>query len=179
MAMAVERSGLTKGAFYFHFPSKQSLAVSVLEAKQQEWLDTVSARLAEHPPGAARLHQLLPVMLELHEIDPDTWAVSRLTKELAAIPETHDVAAELMAQWIELVAGLVRDAQELGEADADVDPTAIAIVMISAFDGLKALHDVMRTDDANASGVRDASFVDAAATLESMVLRALDVEEPA
>ena len=53
----IEASGLTKGAFYFHFASKQALALAVLADHQQGLLERVAAEVNQHPsrpPPAVR-----------------------------------------------------------------------------------------------------------------------------
>src|SRR6476469_6412324 len=45
LAELIGRSGLTKGAFYFHFASKEQLALAVLEEKQSRWLELVSEQV--------------------------------------------------------------------------------------------------------------------------------------
>ncbi|HTQ18429.1 TetR/AcrR family transcriptional regulator [Mycobacterium sp.] len=162
MSELVAATGMTKGAVYFHFDSKESLGVAVLEAKHQAWISDVERRLADTPPGRARLEALLPAMLALHSDDPSTWAISKLNRNLTELPSTHASAATLMQRWIDLIGGLIRDAQLLGECPDDIDPATAATVLIGAFDGLKAIHDtVSATGD---------SFTAAAELLKSMVL---------
>lgn len=147
MSQLVEATGMTKGAVYFHFDSKEALALAVLEIKHQEWVAQVTERLAPIPPGRSRLQALLPVMLDLHSTDPSTWAISKLTQNLAELPATRPDVARLTRRWIELVAEVIRDAQELGECRPDSDPVATATVLVGAFDGIKAIHDAANTPD--------------------------------
>ena len=59
MAQLIARSGLTKGAFYFHFSSKEQLALAVIEEKQRQWIDSVvqaiSAASCVRPAAGRRL----------------------------------------------------------------------------------------------------------------------------
>jgi hypothetical protein len=48
-----------------------------------------------------------------------------------------------MAAWVALVAGIVRRGQHDHTLRADVDPDAVGVVLVGAFDGLKALTDVL------------------------------------
>jgi AcrR family transcriptional regulator len=43
----IAASGMTKGAFYFYFQSKETLAWAVLERKQHEWLQRVTSALEQ------------------------------------------------------------------------------------------------------------------------------------
>src|SRR5499427_9607632 len=45
----IARSGLTKGAFYFHFASKEQLALAVLEEKQRQWREFVQEQVLARP----------------------------------------------------------------------------------------------------------------------------------
>lgn len=137
MADVVMESGLTKGSVYFHFESKEALAIAVLSAKHAQWLDLVRTRLATTPEGVDRLEALLPTMLDLHRDDPDAWVIARLIQDLADVPETRPLAAQLTRTWIDDVADLIRGAQRAADAAVGIDPTLLATVLVGAFDGLK------------------------------------------
>ena len=47
----VEAAGVTKGAVYFHFPSKEALAVAIVEEQFAQWPPLV-AGIIEHSPDA-------------------------------------------------------------------------------------------------------------------------------
>ena len=51
----IARSGLTKGAFYFHFASKEQLALAVLEEKQRQWREFVRERVLARPRAIDQL----------------------------------------------------------------------------------------------------------------------------
>src|ERR1700712_2439406 len=42
----VDEAGVTKGAVYFHFPSKEALAVAIVEEQFAQWPDMVTAIIA-------------------------------------------------------------------------------------------------------------------------------------
>ncbi|MGV9823560.1 TetR family transcriptional regulator [Nocardia xishanensis] len=146
MADVIEASGMTKGSVYFHFESKEALAVAVLTEKHAQWLERVQARLATAPPGLQRMEALLPAMLDLHRDDPDAWVISRLAQNLAEVPATRALATELTRRWIDRVADLIRDAQHIGEVSDGVDPELLATVLVGAFDGLKTTIETVSDD---------------------------------
>ncbi|HEY1133712.1 MAG TPA: TetR/AcrR family transcriptional regulator [Nocardioides sp.] len=145
MADVVEASGLTKGSVYFHFESKEALAVAVLSERHAHWLDRVRTRLATAAPGVGRLEALLRAMLDLHAEDPDAWVISRLAHNLAEQPSTRELATELTRRWIDEVAAVVREAQAPAGAGT-VDATALATLMVAGFDGLKYTIPMLTAD---------------------------------
>ncbi|MFI6361463.1 TetR family transcriptional regulator C-terminal domain-containing protein [Nocardia sp. NPDC050630] len=141
---------MTKGSVYFHFESKEALAVAVLTEKHAQWLDRVETRLVTTPPGLRRLEALLPAMLDLDRDDPDAWVISRLAQNLAEVPATRALATELTRRWIDRVADLIRDAQRIGEVSGGVDPELLATVLVGAFDGLETTVETVSEDNRTA-----------------------------
>ena len=88
----IARSGLTKGAFYFHFASKEQLAFAVLEDKQQKWLDLVASRVLDKPRAVDQLRALGPALIRLHREDPSAYSAPRLSRELGRMPELSPAA---------------------------------------------------------------------------------------
>jgi AcrR family transcriptional regulator len=146
MADIVEASGLSKGAVYFYFDSKEALAVAVLAARQERWISGVAQLLSQADPGLPRVRALLPAMLTLHRSDPDAWVISRLSQNLAQLEATREVAATSMRRWIDLVAEVIQGAG----TPPDVDARELATVLVGAFDGLKMVIDVVDSDPATA-----------------------------
>lgn len=143
MADIVEAGGLSKGSVYFHFDSKEALAVAVLTARHERWIQGVRAHLDELEPGEARLRALLPAVLALHDDDPHAWVISRLSVALSEQAETRGIAAELSRRWVEVIAEVVRDAA----GGRHVDAVSAATVLVGGFDGLKATLHVQHPDD--------------------------------
>ena len=169
----IAASGLTKGAFYFYFPSKRDLALAVLEDQQGRWLSQVGERVLAQAGAAARLRTLVHAMLELIAAEPGAWSATRLTRELAADPEVADLVRAPMSRWVEFVAGLVRDGQAAGELRSGLDPVTVATVLVGAFDGLKSLTDVLEPAEDVAG-----RFAERARTLLAVVELALLTEPP-
>ncbi|MBL7487988.1 TetR/AcrR family transcriptional regulator [Frankia sp. AgB1.9] len=167
MADLIEASGLTKGAFYFYFRSKADLALAVLTDQKTRWLDRITTRLAAEPRAVDQLGALLPAMLDLIANESGAWSVTRLTRELATEPTLTNIVGEPMAEWVGMVADIVRRGQDDGDLRADLDPDDVAVVLVAAFDGLKSMSDIL-------DGPRAASrFPHRANTLNRLVEMAL------
>src|SRR5438067_12903978 len=44
----IKETGLAKGGFYFHFPSKEALALACLQDRQEQWIGKVMAAAMQH-----------------------------------------------------------------------------------------------------------------------------------
>ncbi len=139
MAQLIARSGLTKGAFYFHFSSKEQLALAVIEAKQRQWIDSVVQAISAEPRAFDRLRAVALALVKVHRDDPSAFSVSRLTRDLARVAGVSSVVRDHMRTWVGLVAGLIRQAQADGDLPGTVDADDLAAVLVATTDGLKDL----------------------------------------
>jgi hypothetical protein len=73
-----------------------------------------------------------------------------------------------MAEWVGLVADIVRRGQASGDLRSEVDPHHVAVVLVGAFDGLKSITDVL--DPGSPSS---ALFAERAAVLLAVTERGL------
>ena len=143
LAELIARSGLTKGAFYFHFASKEQLALAVLEEKQRQWLEFVRLRALDKTRAIDQLRALGPALIKLHRQDPGAYSAQRLSRDLARIPELAGTIRAQMRGWIGLVADIISRAQQDGDLPAQLDATGLAAVLVAATDGLKDLSDIL------------------------------------
>jgi TetR/AcrR family transcriptional repressor of nem operon len=164
----IAASGLTKGAFYFYFPSKSALALAVLQEQQARWLSQIGERVLAQGSAADQLRALVPAMLELISADPSAWSVTRLTKELSADPEVAEQVCKPTVEWVGFVAELIRRGQSDGDLRAGLDPQSVAVVLVAAFDGLKSLTDILEPTQHGAG-----AFAERARTLLAIVELAL------
>jgi len=123
VAQIARTAGVSKGAVYLYFPSKQA----ILEGLVQRALHPVSlAALSEMPrePGNARaaLAGFL-TRISAHICDPKVIAVPRIVlREAAAVPEIAEMYRRaILEPAIPVLAGLVRAGIESGEL-RPVDP---------------------------------------------------------
>ncbi|GGX37423.1 ScbR family autoregulator-binding transcription factor [Streptomyces noursei] len=130
IAEILSRAGVTKGALYFHFPSKEDLALAVLHEqvldiavlpqpiKLQEFVDAgqiLACRLRHDPiqRGAARL-----------AIEPGANQLDR---------------KQSMSAWTTFVEGLLREAKARGEVLESVNVRDTAELFVGAFAGLQMM----------------------------------------
>lgn len=139
----VRETGLTKGAFYFHFPSKEALALEVFRTKQEEWQTATAAVFGQHPRAIARLNAMLDCNCEMIEADASSRAVGRLCVELSRDPNIGPRMTVHLSVWFEMVAEQILTAQREGDVRSDIDPRAAAETIVSAFIGVEQVSEAL------------------------------------
>ncbi|WP_369229198.1 ScbR family autoregulator-binding transcription factor [Streptomyces sp. R21] len=131
IAEILERAGVTKGALYFHFGSKESLARGVIEAqipsdhliarelKLQEWVDVG--------------------MVLAHRIPRDPVLVAGI--RLSADRQGRALFGSAWPAWIELSAAYLAEAKERGEVLPHVVPQETAECFLGAWLGTQMLSE--------------------------------------
>lgn len=129
LTAVLARAGLTKGAFYFHFPSKEAVADALVERQSELW-----SRLREswRPRGLdplSTLHGMFTESADRIAADVVLRAGVRLNADrevgYPGVPSSHVL-------WEKLVATYVAEAGEHGHLRAGTDPEAVARTLCSA-----------------------------------------------
>jgi len=131
-----EASGLSKGAIYFHFPSKLDLALETYRTKQRELIDLSLSGGADEGGPLARLLAALEARARAYARDRSLRVLPRLSTDFARDPELAPVVRELHANAVSTFAGLVRAAQEAGEIRASLDAEAVARTIFATIVGM-------------------------------------------
>lgn len=133
----IRASGLTKGAFYFHFDSKAELALEVYRHKQHEWLERVTAITAGDGRALDRFIALGRALAEMIEADPTARCVGKLAEALVEEPGAREHVLAQLDGWVELSAQLLREAQGEGDVAGDIDARRVAEMAVSSFIGFE------------------------------------------
>jgi AcrR family transcriptional regulator len=138
-------SGRTSGAIYFHFASKENLALAVVEATLDTWPEMIAKARAEAAPALDTLVSLSFAVARAFRDDVVVRAGSRLWTERRAIdaPVPGPFGA-----WTATVTDLLRQAADAGELAPGVDPGTAALTVVYAFFGL---HTVSEATDGRAA----------------------------
>lgn len=145
MAELIARSGLTKGAFYFHFSSKEDLALAVIDEKQRQWIAAVHATIDDERSAIDQLRAVALALVHLHHDDPSAFSVSRLTRDLAGAPAISGVVRDHTRTWVGLLANLIGRAQADKDLPTEIDAHDLAALLVAATDGLKDLGALIDT----------------------------------
>lgn len=139
------RLGLTKGAIFFHFPSKADLAVAVVEEYVSSWRALRDELAATGLRGFDALHWLLRHVAEIYRDDARARVPLRLMRESDVIGA--DLPAPFVA-WTTEVARHLEEALADGEARADLAVEDVAWHVVASFFGVQEVshHRAGRAD---------------------------------
>jgi AcrR family transcriptional regulator len=138
-----EASGISKGGLYAHFGSKEALQLATIETASAIFEEEVVAKAMAVPPGRARIVALADAFLEhlRARVFPGGCFFASASAEFDTRPGL--VMQEIAAWghgWGQLIAGLVVEARDLGELDADVDPGQLAFEISSMLIGANSSY---------------------------------------
>lgn len=133
----LREAGVTQGALYFHFDSKQALGQEIIDRQHQVFLEAGAELLSRPLRG-------LPAMITLSRelaVQITTSALVRAGLRLST--ESAEVFAETAKQpyedWIETCDALVRRAMLEGDVPSTHDSARIATFVIATFSGVQSL----------------------------------------
>lgn len=161
----IEASGLTKGGFYFHFPSKQALALAVIADRNERWFTAAMTEANRHERAVDRLFALPEALARLTAQGQGPASLRPLVEELARDPDLRDEVCGSIADGVKAVADQFREAQAEGTIRADLDPEVMAEIAVGGFTGMQALTDQLGDQDFERRIASLIAFVRAAITV--------------
>ncbi|MCD2115067.1 TetR/AcrR family transcriptional regulator [Rhodococcus rhodochrous] len=135
-------TGLSKGALYFHFKSKDELADAVVQRQHEISLAAVEAIAATHASALEQIVMLCHEMGRQIVQDPIVRAGIRLTLEFSGGEGPPDPAGPYR-DWIEACRQLAETAIAEGDLPGTVDAPELARFVISAFTGVQMVSNVL------------------------------------
>ena len=136
----IERTGMTKGALYHHFDSKESLASAIIE----EGSDTVLAAFRNvcgpSSPGLENMIHGTFTVANVLRWDKTARVAEQLTSALSGF---NEAAARYFASRVELMAEQARRASAEGDLRPDLDPAMVSESIVGAMLGTRMLSNAI------------------------------------
>lgn len=134
-------AGVSYGVVYRYFDSKESILRAMFERSQQGTGQLIGAARETGVAGAlSSLAEWLAAALSA----PDAQVWSRVNLEvLVEVLKKPDLLEALKVEpnvWRRELGALFEDARTEGLIDRDIDPVALAVLIISAYEGLRTLR---------------------------------------
>ncbi|WP_183154646.1 ScbR family autoregulator-binding transcription factor [Streptomyces shenzhenensis] len=126
VADILKTAGVTKGALYFHFDSKEALAKGVLEIQTEQ----------PPPPQDIKLQEMVDLTMTVARRlvhDP----VLRAGARLSADPTGRKHYGSALPLWVNLLTAILTEAHQRGETLPHVEPRPVAEMLVSAFHGVQ------------------------------------------
>ena len=130
---------LTKGAMYFHFPSKQALALAIIDDLTETGRAAVTELLARQMSGLETMIDLVFVIAVQDTQHEVTRAGVRL---LETLDSTTALPPTLWQSWMEFVTTLIQKAVTEGDVIDHHDPEDIAKMLVALWAGVRRISDL-------------------------------------
>lgn len=140
LSTILAHAGVTKGAMYFHFSSKEELAHAVIDAQHQLAMDGVRAITAEVPRALDSMICVSQEMARQLLEEPMARGGMRLTLEIGSM---QGPVQRPYRDWIDSIQLLADRAAEEGDLADGVDTEALAKFVVGAFTGVQTLSEVL------------------------------------
>ncbi|MFF4252515.1 ScbR family autoregulator-binding transcription factor [Streptomyces sp. NPDC001663] len=139
IAMVLERADVTKGALYFHFPSKESLAQAVLDEQLP---------LGAVPPQPCKLQEIIDITFVFGQRLLSNALLKgsvRLTVDQSAPPGVDHSGP--FRQWADHLVELLQQADKQGELLPAVQPRDTVELLVGAFAGIQLMSRALTDRD--------------------------------
>jgi AcrR family transcriptional regulator len=129
----LDRVGLTKGAFYFHFPTKEDLAQAVTASYRDWLLELQRSARSEEPEPLRRIPRVLLHAAVAYRRDAVARATTRLLEESNQLDLPH-----LSPIWVPWWTETLTAAQARGQLECEMDTARLAWMLTAAWYGVQS-----------------------------------------
>ncbi len=132
-------AGVSKGGLYFHFPSKESLLIAVIERENDAIEDVLQAVGEGEASLAEAIDKLAVLALRYLGAHPQAAQVSECAiDEALRNPAVAEALRGSDLHFIGWVERLVERARTRGELPPDVDPAVVSRAWMVVLEGVKS-----------------------------------------
>jgi AcrR family transcriptional regulator len=142
----IERTGMTKGALYHHFDSKESLASAIIEEGADTLLVAFRNVCGSSSPALENMIHGTFTVSDVLRSDKVARAAEQLTFGLSGF---NDAATRFCSGLVELMVAEARRASAEGDLRPDLDPAMVSESIIGAMLGTQLLSDAVPGMEAN------------------------------
>ena len=136
----IERAEMTKGALYYHFDSKESLATAIIEDGCTNLMLAFRGIAQSSAPALESIIHGVFVVADLVGTDPVARSATQL---LRALGEFNDATARTYRGWLAEMSARTRQAIDEGDVRADVDPAAVGETILGMMLGAEVLSNAL------------------------------------
>lgn len=119
LAEVLQRAAVSKGAFYYHFQSKEAVAAAIIGNFDDRLNEAVNAHFDPEAPQLEGIIKITFAVQHLMRSDTSIRIGHQLTQ---ALDQVSSAGSQIYSGWAEKFSGMVISAIEAGEVRSDVDP---------------------------------------------------------
>jgi AcrR family transcriptional regulator len=127
---------MTKGALYYHFDSKESLATAIIEEASANLAQAFHSITQSSAPTLESMIHGAFVVADMLSTDRVARSGTHL---LRAFGEFNDAAAHIYQAWLDEMTARARQAIEEGDLRAELDPAAVGETIVASMLGAELL----------------------------------------
>lgn len=142
----IRKAGVTPGAFYYHFDSKEEVAFAIIDEVAQRMADLRTTFVGVPESGLGNVILMTFQLSALLQNDPSFWVAAHLEHTMAR--HCQRGIAGVTERIDEFVAG-VRQAIPASQLRAGVDPAQAATTMVNLIYGSYMMTDLLLGDTAS------------------------------
>ncbi len=130
------KMGLTQGALFRHFPTKDSIIEAVVEWVVERLMTRVHAAVATSSSPLAALEQVFMAHLAFVVAHPGVPRIIFGQLQHAEQTAAKRAVLAMLRQYSQLIAKLLADGQQTGEVDPKLDINAASTLFVGTIQGL-------------------------------------------
>lgn len=131
-----ERMGLTQGALFRHFPTKDAIVQAVMSWVTDRMLARIARAIEGHPSPIAALKAIFDTHIKFVMQHPGVPRVIFGQLQQPGNTVAKQMAAALLQRYGDRLCSLLKDGKTRGTLDADLDVDAAATAFIGTIQGL-------------------------------------------
>lgn len=136
----IERTGMTKGALYHHFDSKEALASDIIDEGTQVLVGAFRSVCGSASPALENMIHGTFAIAAILSSDKTARAAEQLVGALSGF---NDASARCCQTWVDAMAEQAREAIDEGDLRDDVDPVLLSESIVGAMFGTRLISIAM------------------------------------
>jgi len=140
----IERTGMTKGALYHHFDSKEALATAIIEQGNALTREAFRKVCESSSPALENMIHGVFVVTDLFFSDRTARTAEQLTRALA---EFNSAANGVWSGWFEALKAQAERASADGDLREDLDPALVSESILNIMLSTQLLSKTAESDD--------------------------------
>ncbi|MEE6179266.1 TetR/AcrR family transcriptional regulator [Mycobacterium sp. 050134] len=139
----IERTGMTKGALYHHFDSKESLASAIIQEGSETVLDAVRNVCKSSSPALENIVHGTFTIAKVLNSERFSRAAEQLTHTLGGF---NEAASRFCTGLVEVLAAEARRATAEGDLRDDIDADVLSESIVAGIFGIQLLSNALSAE---------------------------------